>query len=265
MGISTIIMAGAAVASAGTAAYGMYEQSEGRSASTAAASEQARVAGLQAQESARAATEEAGLTAQASQLSIDASEASTTINKDIVGGERAIELQKLQAMRVTSSRAQLEILREEQRKMSLGLTVATAQGAQFGSGLQGAKGQISGQSGVNILGEQQNLQIGENIFSLNAGISNQRMSLFDLQNLYTRQQADLQTQQAQLKARTAQTQANLTTQYTAAGGQLATGQGQSAFGGSIVSASPSIFAVGQVGGRFATTAVNNTTPPVVEV
>jgi hypothetical protein len=260
MGISTIIMAGAAVASAGTAGYGLYEQSEGRSASTAAAQEQARIAGLQAQESASAALEEAGLQAQSAAASVAASEASTTINKNIIGGEQAIEAQKLQAMRLTSSRAQLEILRDEQRKLALGLTVGVAQGAQFGSGVQGAKGQIAGQAGTNILGERQNLQIGENIFAANAGISAQRLSLFDLQNLYAKQQADLQTQQSMLKARHAQEQAGLTTQYTAAGSQLATGQGQSAFGSSFVSAAPSIFAVGQVGSRFATSALNPTQP-----
>jgi len=39
-----------------------------------------------------------------------------------------------------------------QRARSLALSTATNQGAQFGTGLQGGYGQISGESGTNMLG-----------------------------------------------------------------------------------------------------------------
>lgn len=248
--ISSMIMAGAAVVSAGVGAYGFMQQKAGQDTQVAAAQEQARIAGLQAQESARFALSEADLTKLASNQSYEAAAASEGINRNIIAGEQGIEGEKYKSMLLDNKRAVLETLRDQQRKNSLGLTTATAQGAQFGSGIQGARAQTSGQTGTNLLGQQQNLQVGQSIFGFNSDITQQRIALGQLQTSYARQQADVTTQESQLKAQYAQKQAQLTTASSAAGSTMATGQGQSAYGGSLIGAAQNIFAVGQVGARF---------------
>jgi hypothetical protein len=69
-------------------------------------------------------------------------------------------------MEVTSRRQQTQNLRSQQMARSMALNTATNQGAQFGSGLQGAYGSISGQSNVNAQSISQNLQLGEKMFDL---------------------------------------------------------------------------------------------------
>lgn len=258
--ISTAILAGSALLSAGVGLYGYSQQAAGRDAQVQAAQRQALIAGQQAQASAAAALSESELTALASQQSYAASAASTDINTQIIRGEQGIEGEKKKQMYLDASRESLNILRDQQRKGALGLAVATAQGAgrAGSSALGGARGQISGQANTNLLGVQQNLQIGESIFGYNADISQQRIGLSQLQTSYAKQQADVQTRQAQLKAQYAQIQAGYTTEYSAAGGQMATGAGQSAFGGSLIGAAQNIFAVGQVGARFGQSLFNPT-------
>jgi hypothetical protein len=152
---------------------------------------------------------------------------------------------------------------------------ATGAGAQFGSGLQGAYGQISGQSGVNLLGIRQNLELGRNIFDINAGISQQQIAAQQNSVNLAYQQAGLQTKEAQLKAQYANVQAgattdyyaqaaretgaysaqraNLQTQYAKVGGQISTAQGdiaaaqgQASFGQSLFSAGPQLFQAGNL-------------------
>jgi hypothetical protein len=91
----------------------------------------------------------------------------------IAAQERAIAMDEIQmnqvrrtAMEVTSRRQQTQNLRSQQMARSMALNTATNQGAQFGSGLQGAYGSISGQSNVNAQSISQNLQLGEKMFDL---------------------------------------------------------------------------------------------------
>lgn len=80
------------------------------------------------------------------------------------------------AMEVSGRRQQMQVLRNAQQAKSLALQNATNEGAQFGSGLQGGYSQIAGQSGNNLLGINQNLQSGEQMFDLNAMISQQKIN-----------------------------------------------------------------------------------------
>jgi len=89
--------------------------------------------------------------------------------------QQQVEAQRQHAMELDAHRKQLETVRNMQRARSLALSTATNQGAQFGSGLQGGYGQISGESGTNMLGINQGLEIGENVFGLNAQISQQKI------------------------------------------------------------------------------------------
>jgi hypothetical protein len=81
-----------------------------------------------------------------------------------------------QQMQVTSQRQQLQTVRQGQMARAIAQTTATNQGAQFGSGLQGAYGSISGQTSQNQLGVSQNEQIGMQAFALDTQLDMEKAS-----------------------------------------------------------------------------------------
>lgn len=96
--------------------------------------------------------------------------------------QQQVEAQRQKAMELDARRKQMEILRQQQRARSIAVAAANNQGALFGSGLQGGLGQISGQADTQQLGVQQSLDIGRNIFGLNAGISQTRIDMANAQS-----------------------------------------------------------------------------------
>lgn len=89
--------------------------------------------------------------------------------------QQKVEEQRRQTMELDAHRKQIENLRNVQRAKALGLTAATAQGAQFSSGYAGGQAQVEGQGNWNMLGVNQNLLIGRNVFDLNSQISQQKI------------------------------------------------------------------------------------------
>lgn len=128
----------------------------------------------------------------------EAAQKQAQISQDMAQTEMKQDAVRRQAMEVAARRQQMEVLRNQQRARSLALNNATGQGAQFGSGLQGGYGQVTGQSGVNLLGISQGLQAGEQMFDLNNMLSQQKM------------------------------------QMAQAGGQAATAQGMTSLGGALL-------------------------------
>lgn len=259
----------ALAASVGTMAYGAYNSYSGQQQAkqgaqqaqrgaeiqAEAARQQAAISKEQAASSVVFAGRERDINILASEQSIAASNASFDINKDIIAGGRNIEEQKQKAMELDARRQQLEVIRNQQRGRALALTTATSQGASRGSGLQGGYGQISGQTGVNLLGIQQNLDIGRNIFGINQGISDSRVAQADLQHTYELQQAANQTTKAGIaydyaianagfQTRLADTQTLMSQgqgQVNMGQGQMQLGQMQSQFGSQLMAAGPQIF------------------------
>jgi hypothetical protein len=92
-----------------------------------------------------------------------------------IAAEQQAEKIRMQAMRLDARRRRLEVVRTQQRTRANALAMGTAQGSSQGSGLQGAYGAIAGQSGVNLLGINQNAQLGENMFDANKMLSAARM------------------------------------------------------------------------------------------
>lgn len=233
------------------AAYGSQIQAQ-------AAAQAAQISKEQAAASVVFAGQERDLNNQASAQSIAAATASRDINAGIVAQQKDIEATKRQAMEVDARRQQLEILRNQQRGRALGLATATAQGASKGSGLQGAYGQISGQTGVNLLGVQQNLEAGRNIFDANANITDLNSQMNDLTYNYALQQAQNQTARSNLAYGYAVSNAAFQTRQAETGtlmsqgqgyinrgqGQVGMGNAQSALGNTLFSAGPSIFSAG---------------------
>lgn len=266
---------GLGVASLG---YGVYEGQQGKAQQQAgyqlqqqgaaiqaeAARQQAGISKEQAASSVLYAGQERDLNILAAQQSVDASNASTALSKSSVQAQQVIEAQKRNAMELDARRNQLEIIRNQQRARAMGLTNATSAGSSKGSGLQGAYGQASGQTGVNLLGVQQNLQIGQNIFDQNANISNNNIAMADLQNSYAIQQAANQTAKANLTYGLAQTNAAYQTRladtqtYASSGtglvnqgaGLVGLGQSQAASGNSFMNAGMNLFSMSQNFGKL---------------
>ena len=90
------------------------------------------------------------------------------ISQQMVATEQQAEAQRKQMMELNARRQSMEVVRNQQRARSLALSNSTSQGAQFGSGVQGGYGQISGQSGTGLLGINQQLGAGENLFAINS-------------------------------------------------------------------------------------------------
>jgi hypothetical protein len=80
-------------------------------------------------------------------------------------------------MELQTRRQETQNIRQAQYARSMALNTATNQGAQFGSGLQGAYGSISGQASTNQLQLSQNLQSSEQMFNLNDTLSAEQKNL----------------------------------------------------------------------------------------
>lgn len=85
--------------------------------------------------------------------------------------QQKAEATRKRAMDLDAARRRREMIRSAIAARATSETVGTAQGAQFGSGLPGAYGGISGRTGVNTLGVNQNQELAGDIFNANAGAS----------------------------------------------------------------------------------------------
>lgn len=106
-------------------------------------------------------------------------------NQQALESQQKIEDQRRQAMELDARRKNLEIIRNMNRARSIALSNSVASGTQGGSGLQGGYGQISGEGNNQLLSVNQNLDIGRNIFGLNADITAARSGAADASTLGT--------------------------------------------------------------------------------
>lgn len=96
--------------------------------------------------------------------------------------ERQQNAQRQLAMQITGRQQQLQQIRTNQLAQAQATAAATNQGAQFGSGLAGGKAGIQDQSAANLTGINQQLDIGNQIFGLDAQISDQKMAQYKAQS-----------------------------------------------------------------------------------
>jgi hypothetical protein len=102
------------------------------------------------------------------------------VSSNIAHQEQGINDVKQQAMMIQSRRQNLETVRNMQLAQAQARTAATAQNAQFGSGLQGGLGQITDQGLFNIQGVNQSVAEGKQINTYNQAISSDKMQLAQL-------------------------------------------------------------------------------------
>lgn len=84
--------------------------------------------------------------------------------------------QRQNLFEIEQQRKRVEDLRNAQGATALARSRAVNQGAQFGSGLLGGLAQVKGESNYNLLGIEQNTQIGENLFSLDNQLSQAKIA-----------------------------------------------------------------------------------------
>ena len=119
---------------------------------------------------------------------VQADKAENTAQTNVIGLQQQQEALRLQATQVQGRRMQMQQLRQAQQGRAQALANATNQGAggsvQGGgvsSGLAGGQAAVSSEAGTNLLGINQNLQTAQNMFSLNAQISGQKIAYADAQ------------------------------------------------------------------------------------
>lgn len=123
-----------------------------------------------------------GLGIMGTMQGISAAKSSAQSGIAMAGLEQQVNDKRQQAMQVMARRQQMQVLRTNQQTQAQATAAATNQGAQFGSGLQGGLSGIRGQSASNLLGMDQQLDIGNQIFGLDAQISQQKMKQFQAQS-----------------------------------------------------------------------------------
>ncbi len=167
MGITAIVGGITAAAGVGTSLYGMSQQQKG-------------YAQMQ----------------QGYAIQQQAAEQAAGYNKAIIGDEQQQEAIRRQAMQLDAKRNTLQVIRQAQQARSQNVAAATAQGAGFSgfgqsSALSGGLAQVHSQAGYNILGINQNLQAGNQMFDINADISQQKIGLADTQTLMAQGQGQV--------------------------------------------------------------------------
>lgn len=110
------------------------------------------------------------------------SQQSYDIQSNITGLENNVNDQREKQMQLSARRQNLEIFRKTQQLKAQSLSGSVAGGTQFTSGEQGGQGEVTAEGAFNSFGVNANLEIGENIFSLNRQISAQKMALSGVQS-----------------------------------------------------------------------------------
>lgn len=85
-----------------------------------------------------------------------------------------------QAMQLSSRRSQMENLRNTQRARAMAIQSGTSQGAQYGSGVAGGVSGTEAQGAYGALGINQSLQQGNQMFSLNQSIDQNKIEIAQL-------------------------------------------------------------------------------------
>lgn len=85
----------------------------------------------------------------------------------VIAAEQQANAVRNQQMTLDAMRRKRDVIRQAQVAQAQATSVASAQGAGQSSGVAGANASISGQSGVNLQGINQNEQIGNQLFAIN--------------------------------------------------------------------------------------------------
>lgn len=108
-----------------------------------------------------------GLQAYGMAKQVSSAKAQANASRDAIAAQQKAESARQQQLNLDANRRRREAIRQGVIARSVALANATSQGAQDSSGLAGGYGQISGRTGTNILGVNQNQALGNDIFGFN--------------------------------------------------------------------------------------------------
>lgn len=120
-----------------------------------------------------------GLSIAGTFMQVNAANKAAQVQKQILGEQQNQESIKQQSMQLDARRRQREMIRQGIIAKAQALTVGTSQGAAFGSGLQGAYGQIAGQTNWSMAGVDSAVAFGNQMFQSNKNIFGMRQSEAD--------------------------------------------------------------------------------------
>lgn len=122
-----------------------------------------------------------GLEAFGTMQASNAASQVASLSGQISQEEAAQDAVRRTAMEIGARRSQMEVIRNTQKAKALALATAVNQGGQFGSGYQGGQANITGQATTNLLGINQNLQSGEQMFDITQQMDINKMKLASAQ------------------------------------------------------------------------------------
>lgn len=228
MAAISAIIAGAGLALAAGSAYMGYENSQKASANQAAAAQkQAEIAGIQA-ENVGVQRQQLDLTSNQQKLQIDT-------QKAVIQDQAKADEIRMQAATLDATRRRRQSIREGIVAQATGLTRATNQGASQpgSSAVSQSRGSISAQTGQNVLGITQNLDVSKRLFGINKDITAQYLGAQDYNSAFVDKSKALQGQTLNNQEQIYKLggDANLLTASAAvAGGNAATFSGLSSLG-----------------------------------
>lgn len=230
--VSTVIGAIGAVAAVGGAAYSVYEGKQAADSQSAAAQDQAQIAGLQA---GNVDTEK-----QALALSTQQQQLQIATQTSVIQDQAQADAIRQQAATLDATRQQRQAVRNGIMARSQALVAATNSGAsQPGStALKQSDASISGQTDTNLLGIAQNLEVGNQLYKINQDITSQYLNAQQENSTYVTQSAALQTQELDTQKQIYSLGGDASTNYASAAlsqGNAAIGTGLLQLGSATVS------------------------------
>lgn len=118
------------------------------------------------------------------------------IQTNISNEEQQVNNQRQQQMEMSARRQSLQQFRTMQQARAQSIANSTSQNAQFSSSAKSGADNTTAQGLFNVSGINQNLAVGENIFSLDRQISASKLQLSGVQTAANIQLSGLQSDQA---------------------------------------------------------------------
>jgi len=223
--VSTVIGA----VGVGLAAYGTYSnaqnQKAGAEANAAAAAKQGQINQLQVSN----VDNQQGL----ADIQFEQSQFQNDTQRQVLGYQSQADELRQQASQLDATRRRREAIRQGIVAQSQSLTTATNQGAASpgSTALEQSRADISGQTGVNLLGISQNLEIGQRLFAINKNITSQYLNTLDQNDSFRTRSRDLQTNTFNTQRQIYSLGGSISNDYATA----ATAQGNAALGAGLTS------------------------------
>lgn len=143
----------------------------------------------------------------AEQMRAEQTAAAAEINKfqvDEINAQLQVEAQRKKQMDLEYKRGQIQTVRDWQKASAMSLVTATSQGVGTGSNSSALAGSLAGEVAAGRftqLGNNQNYQIGNDIFALNNQISQDRIGMANAQTRYGIAGVEGQTRMAEAQSR----------------------------------------------------------------